>query len=79
MTMIRLTAAGLVLAGTLAAGADDAMQPASLSVKARISSMEQINVTAENPVDESAPAASADVAELLAELEQLTAEETPAQ
>jgi hypothetical protein len=41
---------------------------ASLEVKQRIQSMEQINVTAEKSVDESAPAASAAVSALLEEL-----------
>ncbi len=50
------------------------VQVSSLEVKARIASMEQVNVTAEKPIELSAPAPSSEVADLLAELVQLDAE-----
>lgn len=73
--LLRIAASGLatvLLMGASALGhADDAqgVQPASLEVKARIKSMEQVNVTAEKPIDETAPPPSAAVADLLAQLQ----------
>jgi len=54
------------------------VQVSSLEVKARIASMEQVNVTAEKAIDANAPAASANVAQLLAELEALELQEAEA-
>jgi len=69
----RLGVSALVLFAAASAHADDAsqVQAASLEVKSRIKSMEQVNVTAEKSIDENAPAASAKVVDLLAELEAL--------
>ena len=66
-----LGVSALALFAAASAQADETsqVQAASLEVKARIKSMEQVNVTAEKSIDENAPAASAKVAELLTELE----------
>ena len=63
----------LGVVGTLSAQAEDIqqVQVSSLEVKSRIASIEQVNVTAEKPVDENVPAPAAVVADLLAELEAL--------
>ena len=52
------------------------VQVPSLEVRARIASMEQVNVTAEKSIDPDAPAPSEGVAQLLAELEEIEAEAT---
>jgi len=57
--------------GVVGSASADEIRVASLEVKQRIQSMEQINVTAEKSVDESAPTASAAVSALLEELEEL--------
>ncbi len=62
---------GVALLGGVSSANADEIRVASLEVKQRIQSMEQINVTAEKSVDESAPAASAAVSALLEELEGL--------
>lgn len=71
----RLAAGGIVLFATWFAHADETSQveAASLEVKARIKSMEQVNVTAEKSIDESLPAASAEVTDLLQALEDIDA------
>jgi len=63
----------LALFAVASVQADEAsqVQAASLEVKARIKSMERVNVTAEKSIDENVPAASAKVEDLLAELEAL--------
>lgn len=65
LTRVAVGCCALLVA--VGARADDGgkVQAASLEVKARIASMEQVNVTAEIPVDDTAPAASAKVAALL--------------
>lgn len=77
-----LLAAGCMAGAQSAVAIDDAatgVRVANLTVKQRIESMEQINVTAEKPVDEAAPEASLEVMDLLAELEALEVEAaTPA-
>lgn len=59
--------------GAQAIGTPESIQPASLEVKARIQAIEQINVTAEKSIDETAPQASAEVQALLQELDELEA------
>lgn len=63
----------LALFAVASVQADDTgqVQAASLEVKARIKSMERVNVTAEKTLDTSVPAASAKVEDLLTELEVL--------
>ena len=67
--------AAMILAALMAAHAHAAgptqtpqVQVSSLEVKARIASMEQVNVTAEKTIDASVPDASADVESLLGSL-----------
>ena len=69
----RWAAGGVVLFAAWFAQADEPsqVQAASLEVKARIKSMEQVNVTAEKSIDESLPAASAEVTNLLQALEDI--------
>ena len=62
-------------ASTVSAITPESIKPVSLEVKQRIQAIEQINVTAEKPVDETAPAASAEVEALLRELEELEAQD----
>ena len=73
LSAFRLLTAGLITAGALSVGATDnqSVQISSLEVKSRIASMEQVNVTAEKTIDENAPAPSAEVSDLLTELERL--------
>jgi len=67
----------LTAGGAHAIGSPDSIQPTSLEVKQRIQAIEQINVTAEKPIDEAAPRASAEVDALLKELEALEAADAP--
>ena len=62
-------------ASAVSAITPESIKPVSLEVKQRIQAIEQINVTAEKPVDETAPAASAEVEALLRELEELEAQD----
>lgn len=66
-----VAAAVLLTGGPVLANDSASVRAASLEVKARILSMEQVNVTAEIALDETAPAANATVAALLAQLEDL--------
>jgi len=66
-----LLAAAAFAATGVSANDGAQVQVPSLEVKARIASMEQVNVTAEKTIDPDAPAPSASVARLLAELEEL--------
>ena len=67
----------VVMAAPVAYANDGAhVQVPSLEVRARITSMEQVNVTAEKSIDPDAPAPSVGVAQLLAELEEIEAETT---
>lgn len=67
-----MAAAAMLVAGNAyAISPQETIQPVSLQVKQRIQAIEQINVTAEKPVDESAPRASAEVEALLRELDEL--------
>ena len=61
--------ATLLIAGAATADNAGTVSAASLEGKARIASMEQVNVTAEIGVDESAPAPSATVSALLQQLD----------
>lgn len=72
-----VTMALLTAGGAHAIGTPDSIQPASLEVKQRIQAIEQINVTAEKPIDEAAPRASAEVDALLKELAALEAVDAP--
>ena len=60
-------------AASVHANDSDRVQVSSLEVKSRIATMEQVNVTAEKEMDDTAPAASVTVENLLAELESLEA------
>ena len=66
MTVVALAASGVYAND---AYANETVQVPSLEVKARIASMEEVNVTAEKSIDPDAPAPSAGVAQLLLELE----------
>jgi|GEM_PF-6153031 len=68
--------AALMCAAAPGAYANDGaqVQVPSLEVRARIASMEQVNVTAEKSINPDVPAPSEGVAQLLAELEEIEAQ-----